>query len=135
MSYHFLKRDDQSAKTYFEMGNVCVSKNKCFMIPARSPLVYIKLKAKPISSTSIFRNSLWRNPHEYSIANMLWRGRNALTFGRGTPCSLAIILPLWGSLDFRRKARVSRCAGVIDSCLLTAGKRASYNVPLCLDRG
>ena len=27
---------------------------------------------------------------------MLWRGRNALTFGRGTPCSLAIILPLWG---------------------------------------
>ena len=29
------------------------------------------------------------------------------------------------SLDFRRKARVSRRAGVIDSCLLTAGKRAS----------
>ena len=27
---------------------------------------------------------------------MLWRGRNALTFGRGTTCSLAIILPLWG---------------------------------------
>ena len=27
---------------------------------------------------------------------MLWRGRNVLTFGRGTPCSLAIILPLWG---------------------------------------
>ena len=24
---------------------------------------------------------------------MLWRGRNALTFGRGTTCSLAIILP------------------------------------------
>ena len=24
---------------------------------------------------------------------MLWRGRNAPTFGRGTPCSLAIILP------------------------------------------
>ena len=24
---------------------------------------------------------------------MLWRGRNALTFGRGTACSLAIILP------------------------------------------
>ena len=24
---------------------------------------------------------------------MLWRGRNALTFGRGTPCSLAIIFP------------------------------------------
>ena len=24
---------------------------------------------------------------------MLWRGRNALTFGRGTPCSLAFILP------------------------------------------
>ena len=29
------------------------------------------------------------------------------------------------SLDFRRKARVSRRAGVIDGCLLTAGKRAS----------
>ena len=27
---------------------------------------------------------------------MLLRGRNALTFGRGTTCSLAIILPLWG---------------------------------------
>ena len=25
---------------------------------------------------------------------MLWRGRNALTFGRGTTCSLAIFL-LW----------------------------------------
>ena len=24
---------------------------------------------------------------------MLWRGQNAMTFGRGTPCSLAIILP------------------------------------------
>ena len=24
---------------------------------------------------------------------MLWRGQNALTLGRGTPCSLAIILP------------------------------------------
>ena len=24
---------------------------------------------------------------------MLWRGRNVLTLGRGTPCSLAIILP------------------------------------------
>ena len=29
------------------------------------------------------------------------------------------------SLDFRRKARVSRRTGVIDSCLMTAGKRAS----------
>ena len=27
---------------------------------------------------------------------MLWRGRNVLTYGRGTTCSLAIILPLWG---------------------------------------
>ena len=27
---------------------------------------------------------------------MLWRGQNPLTFGRGTPCSLSIILPLWG---------------------------------------
>ena len=24
---------------------------------------------------------------------MLWRGRNVLTFGRDTPCSLALILP------------------------------------------
>ena len=30
---------------------------------------------------------------------MLWRGRNALTFGRGTPCSLAIYSPLWGALQ------------------------------------
>ena len=27
---------------------------------------------------------------------MLWRGRNVLTFGRGTPCSLAIYSSLWG---------------------------------------
>ena len=27
---------------------------------------------------------------------MLFFGRNALTFGRGTTCSLTIILPLWG---------------------------------------
>ena len=27
----------------------------------------------------------------------LWHGRNALTFGRGTTCSLGIILPLGGT--------------------------------------
>ena len=41
---------------------------------------------------------------------MLWRGRNALTFGRGTPCSLAIIfscgvggIDQLESFDFRRR--------------------------------
>ena len=41
---------------------------------------------------------------------MLWRGRNTLTFGRGTACSLSVILPCGvggidqlESFDFRRR--------------------------------
>ena len=32
---------------------------------------------------------------------MLWRGRNVLTFGRGTPCSVAIILPCGVGGDYK----------------------------------
>ena len=65
---------------------------------------------------------------------MLWRGRNALTFGRGTTCSLAIILPCGvggidqlESYDFgaerKRLKSPDRCLfnrakRVMDGCLL-----------------
>ena len=65
---------------------------------------------------------------------MLWRGRNSLTFGRGTPCSLAIIFPCGDeghfkleSYDFgaerKRLKSPDRCLfnrakRVMDGCLL-----------------
>ena len=54
---------------------------------------------------------------------MLWRGRNALTFGRGTTCSLAIILPLWGP------------RGITSWSLMTlerSGKGLSLQTAVCL---
>ena len=61
---------------------------------------------------------------------MLWRGRNALTFGRGTPCSLAFILPCgvggitsWSHLAFSGGGRKF---GIKNVEILTVGKIAEF---------
>ena len=41
---------------------------------------------------------------------MLWRGRNALTFGRGTTCSLSFILSLWGPRGITSWSLSTSCA-------------------------
>ena len=59
---------------------------------------------------------------------MLWRGRNALTFGRGTPCSLAIILPcgVGGMTSWSLLAFGGRKFCIKNAEILSVGKIAEF---------